>query len=182
MAGDPIATRYAQTLFEAAKGEDAVDPALQELLLIGRLLQDEPDLRQFLLNPDVDPPEKVGLLDRVLRGAWSDLVRAFVLMVVSSGRAESLADIIVAFHEYVDADAGRVRVLVRSAHPLSDVVLGRLRTRLAHQVRKHIELTQEIAPELLGGLQLFLGHQVIDGSIQRQLTELRERLSTVRVY
>ena len=182
MAGDPIATRYAQALFEAAKGEDHVDRALQELMLVGRLLRDEPDLRQFLLNPDVDPPDKVGLLDRVLHGSWSDLVRAFVLMVVSLGRAESLAEMVVAFQEQVDADEGRVRVLVRSAHPLSETVLSRLRTRLEHRERKHIELTHEVAPELLGGLQLFLGHQVIDGSVQRQVLDLRERLTAVKVY
>ena len=36
-------------------------------------------------------------------------------------------------------------------------------------------------PELLGGLQVRLDHRVIDGSVRRQLIELRERLTTARV-
>ena len=182
MSHDPIATRYARTLFEAAKAEGQIEPTLQQLTLIGGLLHDHPDLRQFLLNPDVGPDDKVGLFDRVLRQSWSELVRAFIRMVVSLDRAESLAEMVDAFQEAVDADQGRVRVLVRSARPLSDALLGRLRTRLEHRERKQIELATEIVPALLGGLQLFLGNRVIDDSIQRQLTDLREQLSTVKVY
>ena len=182
MSHDPIATRYARTLFEAAKAEGQVEPVLQQLILLGGLLQDHPDLRQFLLNPDVDPDDKVGLLDRVLRGSWSELVHAFVRMVVSLGRADALAEMVDAFQEAVDADEGRVRVLVRSARPLPEALLSRLRTRLEHRERKQIELTTEVDQELLGGLQLFLGNRVIDGSIQRQLADLREQLSAVRVY
>ena len=182
MAPDPIATRYAQALFDATKAEGHVSHTAEQLALIGRLLRDHADLRQFLLNPDVDPEAKVGLFERVLRGSWSDLVRAFVLMVISLGRTESLTEIVRAFQELVDADAGRIRVLVRSAHPLPETVLNRLRSRLAHREQKQVELTTEVVPQLLGGMQLFLGHRVIDGSVKRQVSELRERLMAVKVY
>lgn len=182
MAHDPIATRYANALFESAKPDGQLDEALAQLTLIGRLLLDQPDARQFLFNPDVDPDEKVGVFDRALKGSWSALVRAFVRMVVSLGRAELLPEIVEAFQEAVDEDAGLVRVVVRSAHPLPEPVLKRLRLGLERRERKSIDLRAEIAPELLGGVQIRLGHRVIDGSIQRQLLELRQRLQSVRVH
>ena len=182
MVSNPVASRYAQALFEAAKAEGHSDHTLEQLLFIGQLLRETPDLRQLLLNPDVDPQDKVSVLDRVLQGSWSGLVRAFIQMVVSLGRPESLAEMVVAFQAAVDADEGRLRVVVRSAHPLPESVLQRLRTRLAHREQKQIELQTELAPELLGGVQLFLGNRVIDGSVRRQLADLRERLSAVRVY
>ena len=181
MALDPIASRYAQALFETAKQEGALDEALEQLLLLDQLLSEQPDLRQFLGNPDVDLEDKVGLLHRALKGAWSKLVRAFVHMIVSMGRAQALAEIIEAFRAMVDADAGRIRVLVRSVHPLPDAALDRLRKKLEHREHKSIDVETELAPELLGGLQVMMGHRLIDGSVQRQLSDLRQQLTTVRV-
>jgi F-type H+-transporting ATPase subunit delta len=178
---DPIATRYAAALFEAASRERTIEETLEHLTRLGRLLREHPPLRQLLLNPDVDPPDKVGVLDRTLQGSWSSLVRAFVAMVAGLGRAELLADIVESFTAQVEAAQGRLRVLVRSAHALSDGVLERLRTRLERQEGKTIELRTELAPELLGGLQVHLDHRVIDGSVRRQLHDLRQRLTAIRV-
>ena len=182
MPYDPIASRYARALFEAAKADDQVDEALAVLTLIGQLVQADADLRRFLRNPDVDPPDKIGALDRALRGEWPALTKAFVEMVVTRERAEFLPQIAEALQAEVDADRGHLRVAVRSVHPLSAELLARLETRLERQQRKRIELRAEIDASLIGGVQVVLGHRVIDGSVRRQLVELKERLSTVRVY
>ena len=181
MAQDPIASRYAAALFETASREHAIDETAQQVALIGRLVREHAQLRAFLWNPDVDPPDKVGVLDRALKGTWSSLVRAFFEMVVSLGRAELLPLIVDAFIARVDEAQGRLRVLVRSAHALSDGVLERLRGRLQEQEHKTIELHTELAPELLGGFQVQLDYRVIDGSVRRQLQELRQRLTSIRV-
>lgn len=179
---DPIAARYAQALFESAQTEGRVDDTLEHLTVLGGLIREEPQLRRLLWNPDVDPEDKVGVLDRTLQRSWSELVRAFVRMVTSMGRAEFLPQMADAFEALVDEAQGRMRVLVRSARPLSEPVLERLRTRIARREGKTIELLVESAPELLGGVQIRLDHRVIDGSIRRQLGELRRRLNTVRVH
>jgi F-type H+-transporting ATPase subunit delta len=181
MIQDPVASRYAQAAFEAAKAEGRLRDTLEQLVFIRQLVHDVPELRQFMLNPDVDPGDKVQVLDRALKGGWSDFVRAFTSMVVSLGRAEQLPAIAEAFQAMVDADEGRLRVVVRSAHPVPEASLGRLRRRLETREGKHITLDTEIAPRLIGGLQVQLGHRIIDASVQRQLAELRERLTSVKV-
>jgi len=182
MAHDPIATRYAQTLFDAAKAEGQRDETLQQLAFISGLLREHPDLRQFMGNPAVEAEDKVALLDRALKGAWPELVRAFVHMVIALGRAESLPGIAEAFQVAVDADERRARVVVRSARRLPAPVLRRLRAALERRERLEIDLHEELDPGLLGGLQIRLDHRLIDGSVRRQLSELRELLSVVRVH
>ena len=181
MTADPVAARYAQALFEQAKAEGRRDETLAELALIGGLLREHPDLRQFMGNPDVEIEDKVALLDRSLKGSWSALGRAFVQMAVALGRVEHLAEIADALQAAVDADEGRVRAVVRSAHRLSASALKRLRAALERRERRQVELREELDPKLLGGLQVRLDHRVIDGSVRRQLADLRERLSAVRV-
>ena len=182
MSYDPIATRYAQAIFETAKADGQLEEALEQLSVVGRLIHDHPDLRRLMGNPDVDPEDKVGLLERSLKGSWSALVRAAVQMVVSMGRAELIQEIVEALQAMVDADQGRLRAVVRSAHPLPEAILERLHAKLEAREHKRVELHAETAPELVGGLQVMLGHRVIDGSIRRQLSYLRERLAAVKVY
>lgn len=182
MAVDPVAGRYAQALFESAKADGQRDETLEQVRLLARLLTDVPDLRQFMLNPDVDPPQKVGVLDRALRGSWSPLVRAFTELVVRAARAESFAGIAEAFQVLADQDAGRIWVTVLSAHPLERPQVERLREAIARREAKQVEIVAEIDPELIGGLQVRLEHRVIDGSVQRQLADLRQRLHAVRVH
>ena len=182
MAYDAIATRYAEAAFDAAKEQHQLDQTLEQLLAVGHLISEHADLRQLIRNPDVEPQEKVGVLDRVLGGSWSPLVRSFVRMVVGFGRAEDLPQIAEALQERVDEEQGRTRVVVRSAYPLPAQALDRVRAHLERRERKQIELTTESAPELLGGLQLVLGHRVIDASVRRQLSDLKQRLSAVRVH
>ncbi len=181
MAYDPIAARYAETLFDAAKAQGLIDEALESISLIAGLLRAQPLLRQFMGNPDVDPPDKVGLLDRVLQGTWPELVKSYVTMVVHMDRADQLADIAEAYGALVDEAQGRLRVTVRSAHPLSEPVLERLRKQLATRQHKQVVVTTEIDPRLLGGLQVVMGHREIDGSVRRQLEDLQQQLHTVRV-
>jgi F-type H+-transporting ATPase subunit delta len=182
MAYDPVAGRYAEALFAASQQEKSSGQMLEQLTFVGGLLRQHPDLRQFMLNPDVDPDKKVDLLDRVLKSTWSPTLKAFFHMVVSAGRAEFLPDVVDAFRDLLDKAEGRLRVLVRSAHPLSEQVLKRIKTTLERREGKHVELSTEIAPWLLGGVQVHLDHRVIDGSVQRQLAELREQLTSVRVF
>ena len=182
MTPDPIAARYAQALFEAATEARATAETLEQLAAIGEWLRRHPELRQFLWNPGVDSDDKVGLLGRLFKGTWSSLVQAFVRMVVTMGRAEELPEIADAFRVALDGAEGRLRVVVRSAHPLPEAVLERLRRRLEHREHKRIELETELDHRLLGGLQIQLDYRVIDGSVRRELEALRQRLSTVRVY
>jgi len=182
MALDPIASRYAQALFETAKTQGQVDPTREQLVLLGRLMSREPELQTFLINPDVEPEQKLDVLDRALQHPWSELVRSFLLMVLSFGRSESLLPIIEAFEAAVDADAGRMHVVVRSASDLPQALLERLKKDVERREQKTVELATEVDPLLIGGVQVRLDHRVIDASVRRHLDDLRQQLKTVRVY
>lgn len=181
MADELIASRYAQAAFETAKEAKELEPVLQQLLRLGELLRDHTELRELLFNPDVDPPDKLGIVERLLKGGCSDLVRSFLQVVLTRGRAEVLPAIIEAFRQKVDDDAGRLAVTVRSAHPLPAATLSRLRKLLEQRERKAIVLTAAVEPGLLGGLQILLDHRIADGSVRRQLADLKERLHAVKV-
>ncbi len=182
MAYDPLGMRYATTLFEAAKTAGCLDEVGEPLRVLGELLRDHPDFQELLFNPDVDPDQKVGVMERVLQGTWPDLLRAFLHMVVSMGRGPWLPQIVEAFQALVDSEHGRLHVTVRSARPLPEAIHHRLCARLTIREGKQVVLHAEVAPELLGGVQIRFAHHLLDGSVSRQLAELKARLKAVRVH
>ena len=181
MITDAVAFRYAQAAFELARAERGLKETLEQLTFIKHLIHEVPDLRQLLLNPDVDPDDKVGVLERALGAGCSAFVRAFMSLVVSRGRAESLPAIVEAFQSLVDEDQGRIHVIVRSARHIPDALLSRLRTALEAKEHKQVRMETEIDPALIGGVQIHLGHRLIDGSVRRQVAELRQQLHHVKV-
>lgn len=182
MKVDPVATRYADALFETAKAEGALHETLEQLQFLGGLMRQSEGLRQLFWNPDVDPEQKVAVVDRLFNGAWAAHVRAFVHLVVSRGRAPSLPAMVDAFQAAVDVAQGRLRVTVRCARPLPEPLRARLVSTLQRHEHKSIELREALDPALVGGVQISFDHWVVDGSVQRQLEELRQRLTSVRVH
>lgn len=182
MAKDPVADRYARTFFELAKGEGRIEEALQGLEELASLIQHHEELRQFLFNPGIEVADKLSVLERLLHGSWSSELRAFVQLVLSMARVSFLTEMVGAFREAVDADRRLLRVTVRSAHPLSEALKTQLKHRLEQLEDRTVELTEELAPDLIGGVQVFLGHRILDGSLRTKLTTLRHRLKSVRVH
>lgn len=181
MAVDAVASRYAEALLAEAKAAQQRDETLESLQAVAALLGQSEDAARLLRNPDVEVAQKLGLLEVALPATHAPLVHRFLELVLSMGRAESLADIIAAYGEAVDADRGLVRATVRSAHPLSAAALKRLHDALAKREGRSIELTAELDPALLGGLQVRLEDRVIDASVRRGVADLKQALMSVRV-
>jgi len=180
-SADSVAHRYAESLFELAKADGRLDELAQGLALVEQLVAAHEELWEFLVHPGVEVVDKLQVLQRLLGEVWSANLEAFLRMVLSMGRAAHLVDIAQAFAELVDEARGIIRARVSSARPLEAPLKSRLKQILEHREHKQVELVEETAPELLGGIQVVLGSRMLDGSVRTQLARLRQRLKTVRV-
>lgn len=181
MVSDPVASRYAQAL------RDRLDPearltAAEELETIAHIIQQHEELSRFLRNPGVEVEEKVGVIGRLLHDAWAPSVRAFVSVVLSMGRVEHLIGMSEAFRALIDAERHVAHATIRSAHPMADTLKSRVQRWLEQAEGATMILTEEVDSHLLGGVQIVLGHRVIDGAVRTQLARLRQRLKSVRVH
>ncbi|HHY32117.1 MAG TPA: F0F1 ATP synthase subunit alpha [Firmicutes bacterium] len=70
-----------------------------------------------------------------------------------------------------------VRVIVRTARPLSPELGETIRTRVSEGLGRPILLFFEEDPSLLGGITLQIGNTVVDASLSRSLEEIRAKLA-----
>jgi F-type H+-transporting ATPase subunit delta len=65
---------------------------------------------------------------------------------------------------------------VTAAERLSDAELDHVREKLETMTGKKVELTLKIDPDIIGGIIIRIGDQVIDGSVRNKLEKMRARL------
>ena len=101
--------------------------------------------------------------------------------MVRRGRFEQLPAVIREFMRLYRLREGIVEAAVTSATELDTVEIAALQARLVALTGKHIELEQRVDPELLGGLQVRVGDQLIDGSVRGRLERLRTDFSNIAI-
>jgi F-type H+-transporting ATPase subunit delta len=118
---------YARALFEAAQEADRLDAVGEDLAAIARALDDVPELRSFLRNPQIEPAGKAEVLDEIAAGA-DELVRNFVRLVAEKGRAGELSEISAELDALVAQAQNRLSVELTTAYELSDDEAKSIRT------------------------------------------------------
>jgi len=176
MTSGSIARRYARALFELAKessSEGEVTAALGELAAAVESLEPG-SLAPGLLTAAQRQKLADALAERLGR---DQLMGRFLAVLAANDRLEQLPGIRDGFRRLEDEAAGRVRVAVRSASPLSDAERASLRQAFEKVTSRQVLDTVEVDPELLGGLTVESEGTVYDGSIRTLLARLERRMA-----
>ena len=168
---------YARALFQAAREQGRLEELASELRALASAIGDTPQLRAFLRNPQIDPPEKVEVLEQLTEGG-SDLVRNFVRLAVEKGRAGELAEMSAELDALVAKEQNRLAVELTTAHALTDEEARSIVERIEQASGRSVEATRSVDPSLVGGLVLQIGSFRADGSVRGRLERLRQELST----
>jgi F-type H+-transporting ATPase subunit delta len=168
---------YARALFEAAQEAGRVDEVAGDLASIAQAMEDVPELRAFLRNPQIDPAGKAEVLERVAARA-DDLVRNFVRLVAEKGRAGELVEISAELDALVAQAQNRLSVELTTAHELSDADAKSIVQQIEKASGRTIEATRTVDPSLMGGIVLQIGSHRADGSVRGRLERLRHELAT----
>jgi F-type H+-transporting ATPase subunit delta len=168
---------YARALFEAAKEQGRIDVARTELGELAAALEASPELAAFLANPQLDPGAKASVLEEVTAGA-DPVVRNFVRLVASKGRAGQLRPIAEEFEAIVDREQGRLKVELTTAYGLDQDEADAIVSKIEQASGRTVEATRSVDPELIGGMILQAGSLRVDASVRGRLDRLRRELVT----
>src|SRR5206468_8362886 len=105
-----------------------------------------------------------------------DLFVNFLLVLNEHNRLQILRPVAAMYRELRDEFHKRVRVLVRSAVPLSDQQRERVKKLAAEYFHLQPVLVEQIDPELLGGVQIQAGDRLVDLSIRSRLETIKQQL------
>ena len=169
-----IARPYAEAAFGLA---DAAGQLSQWSAALARLAQAtaSPELNQLLGNPKISESQLVDLLLAVGGDSRAEM-RNFLSALVESKRVPALASVRDIFETLKNEREGTVDAAIESAFPLDDAQLTSLVGDLERRFERKIRAQVRIDKELIGGLRVTVGDEVIDGSVRGKLAAMATAL------
>lgn len=169
-----IARPYAEALFKAA-GPDAAGAAvwLDELAAVASNEQ----LRQFADNPNATSDQVYGVVAGVLKSALPAMAQNFLRTVIDNGRLSVLPEIAKQFKVLKNSQLGASDATVFSAFDIDASALADLSGVLEKRFGRKLNLQVQLQPDLIGGVRVVVGDEVLDTSVKARLEQMKMALT-----
>lgn len=174
---DAVEVLAAEAAMHAAEGEGALDEIEDELFRFARLLEREPALRAALTDPGFPNERKAALLQDLLGTRATPTTTRLVEIAVTRPRGGSLESKLEELSRLAAGRRSRYVARVRVAVPLSAGQETRLASSLARIYGREVQLQVEIDPSIIGGVEVRVGDEVLDGTVSHNLEQVRRRLA-----
>ena len=147
-----------------------------ELFALSGIVDGNPQLRDALSDPSRSVDDKAALLDSLLDG--KALAATITLAKQSlAGTYRTMTAALASYRRVAAETQGETVATVRVARPMAAADERRLAELLSSQYDTTVHLNVVVDPEVLGGLRVEIGDEVIDGSIASRLDDARRRLA-----
>ena len=172
-----LAGRYASALFDLAREERQIEAVGRSLDLLSQALVDSRDFAELASSPLVDRGEALRAFTAVGDQLGLDAItKNFLGVLAKNGRKNQLQPVIRAFRRLSAEHRGETTAEVVTAHPLKDDQLTALKQQLRTRAGREVAVETRIDPEILGGIVIKMGSQMIDASIRTKLNRLAEAM------
>jgi F-type H+-transporting ATPase subunit delta len=163
----------ANAAMRAAEGEGVLDDVEDELFRFARLLDREPALRAALTDPGLPVERKSALLRDLLGAQARPITQRLVEIAVTRPQAGSLESALEELSRLAAQRRQRYVATVRVAQPLDLAQQERLAGSLARIYGRQVQLQVDVDPSVIGGIEVRVGDEVIDGTVARRLQDVR---------
>jgi F-type H+-transporting ATPase subunit delta len=138
-------------------------------------LEQSPELRSVLRNPQLEPAAKAEILADIA-GEEDPLFKNFLLVVAEKGRAGELDEIAVEFERLMAREERRFTVELTTARELSEDEATAIVAQIEKAAGRTVEATRSVDPDIVGGIVLTAGSLRADASVRGRLERLRQEL------
>jgi F-type H+-transporting ATPase subunit delta len=169
-----IARPYAEALFKAIGPQDA-QAVSQQVGALAAVAAD-PRVRQFADNPKVSTAQVFDLMTSVAGVFIGDGAKNLLRLLIDNGRLAALPAIASQYHTLVNASSGVSDALIESAFPIDAVQLAEVQTALEKRFGRKLNASVALKPELIGGIRVVVGDEVLDTSVAARLQQMKTAL------
>lgn len=165
-----IARPYAKALFSLAQEKNQIESWLGELKELAAVVQDEKVIA-FIEQPEMGASEKAETL-KGLVGIKNVELANFITVLAEQKRLLVLPEIYAQYQDLTLIHNNTKSAVVYSAYELSSQQLADVTDILTKRFNSKLDVVAKVAPELIGGIKVEVGDQVLDLSVQSKLNAL----------
>ncbi len=171
-----LARPYAEAVFALARDESKLGVWEQSLERMGQLAEDT-RMQSIVGDPKIGP-DGLNELFVDLAGELSQSQKNFVRTLIDNERLLVLPEIHQLFVDLKNRHEGVQQVHITSAFPLDPAALKQLLAVIEPRFKGKLEATVSVDPELIGGVRIAVGDEVIDASVRGKLAAMAAALKS----
>ncbi len=166
-----LARPYAEATAKLAAETQGWEPWAQRLALLDTLVGDA-QIQALAANPGVESSRVAEVILAVCGQALGTEGANLVQLLAENRRLTLLPEIRAQFQALKAIQEGELTAHVTSAYELTAAQLAALVARLEDRYGRRIKATQSTDPELIGGVLIQVGDEVMDASVRGGLEQL----------
>ncbi len=171
-----IGRNYAEALLVLAQKNGDIEQWGELLDAIATAMREDQTLRTFLESPKLAATHKIEILEKALGQKVPRLFLRYIETVIQKRRQMLIPAIATEYQALIDESENRlhanVTVAREPAEPEKDALARQLSRLFGKRVVPHISQN----PAILGGVIVRVGDTVMDGSVRKRLSVLKQRM------
>jgi F-type H+-transporting ATPase subunit delta len=174
--GGTVAAVYAQALLELADERGKRSAIVDDCRALAQSLSEQPELFSGVDDPRLGKHKAKDVLTKALDGKVQKETADLVRLLVDRNRIGDLKAIAGELVERAEKSAGVVHVTATTATDLSSDAQQHLQAGLKRALGNGVVLHSQTDPAIIGGLTLRVGDTYVDGSVRRQLSDMKSAI------
>jgi F-type H+-transporting ATPase subunit delta len=170
-----IARPYAEALFKAAGAGDLGALAGQIHALAG--VAGNAQVREFADNPKIGADQVFEVMTSAVKSPLSAAAKNLLRAIIDNGRLAALPSVAEQFQSLVNARSGVANAVIYSAFAIAPAQLADVVATLEKRFSRKLNPSVVLAPELIGGIRVVVGDEVLDASVKSRLEQMKTALT-----
>jgi F-type H+-transporting ATPase subunit delta len=166
--------KYALAFYELAEERGKAEEYLNELADIIKIIDGNKELLQIIKHPDLSTSKKKQLFESIFKGKIEDSILSFLLIIIEKNRMLEIDGILEEVKKIRLNRNKTINAYVETVVPLESEERDALINNLQRKYNKTIVLKEQINKDIIGGVFVRVGNDVIDGTIKFKLKEMRK--------
>ncbi len=171
-----IGRNYAEALISLARKSGDIEEYGELLNAIAMAMREDQTLRTFLESPKLAAAQKIDILEKALGRKVPRLFLRYVETVIQKRRQMLIPQIASEYQALLDEAEDRLHANVTVAREPSEPERDALARQLSRLFGKRVVPHINTNPAIGGGLIVRVGDTVMDGSVRRRLSVLKQRM------
>jgi len=166
--------RYALALYKVAEEKGKVKEYLDDFRAICDLIDNNDDFREVIKHPQISTNKKKETFIKIFKGNIDEELLSFLLILIEKDRIAYIREKLNEMEKIHLERENTLIAVVKTAVPLLEHEAEALRKNLEKKYDKKIIMTTEVDKNILGGVFVRVGNDVIDGTVKSKLDEMKE--------